>query len=584
VPDLVATDSRLALAAQGSLGGKAFTILGHLQLGHGSAGSVWDEWYAGFSDGSWGWLAEAQGHLLFTRHMAGDRKLPRFEGLSAGKRIVNVPGAGTLVIDEVNEARFAAAEGELPFRPALGAVYRFADCSTPEGGFVTLDYGVAGEAPEMFAGREITYAEAGLAKFQPPLAARSPEGRALTCPSCGGPLTLKLEATESVTCPGCHSLLDVTQPAAKLLQKLKARSKPPLPLGARGTIEGHEYEVIGWMKRSVRVDGTDYFWDEYLLHGDVGFRWLSESEGHWLFLSPVPAGKVEEDVTGATCDGRHFKDFQEADARYVELQGEFYWRVEADKSVHTADYVAPPYILSKEQTREEINWSRGEYLSGGEVWKIFAQPGRPPFAPGVGAAQPNPYRKDLGRAWMVCLYALVAAVAFAIVWSAAHPREELMRMQVPVGQVALSEPFEIAGGPQAIAVLGAANVDQSWIGMDVALINDDTGDSDSVGLELSYYHGYDDGAWSEGSPSGSTIIGRVPDGRYVLRAETVAERGPSGSLPSVAELRLQRGVFLAIPFVLAVLLIMAVPIWLTWRSVAFEKERWAQSDHPWSDS
>ena len=591
VPDLVATPSRLALGATGALGGKGFTVLGHLQLGHrnaeGKPDAVWDEWYASFADGAWGWLAEAQGRLLYTRHMEGDRALPRFEGLHAGKRIPDVAGAGTLAVDEVSEAVFAAAEGELPFRPAIGATYRFADCSTAEGGFVTLDYGAEGDEPELFAGREITWAEAGLDQYQPPPPDRAPEGRALSCPNCGGPLSLKLAATESATCPSCHSLLDVTQPAAKLIAKLKARGKPPLALGARGKIGGNDFEVIGWMKREVVVEGVHYFWDEYLLFGTPGYRWLSESSGHWLFLAPVPSAKVQEAARAALCDGRRFKHFQEADARYADLIGEFYWRIEAGTSVHTADYVAPPYILSKEVSGTEVNWSRGESLSGAQVWAAFAQEGKPPAASGVGAAQPNPYAARLGRIWLICLYGLAALTAVSVVLSALHPRREVLRLEAPVGQgtVTVSEPFELSGGPQAVEVLGAAAVNQAWVGLDVVLINDDTGESDAVGLELSHYSGTDsDGAWSEGSRTGSAVIGRVPDGRYLIRLEAQLERAPGGSVPSSAQIRVQTGVFLATPLVLAFLLLASVPLWLSWRAAAFEKQRWAESDHPWGES
>ena len=590
VPDLVATGSRLALGAAGELNGAAFTVVGHLQLGHrdakGNADGVWDEWHVSFPGGGWGWLAEAQGHLLFTRPTPLSRPPPRFGALHAGSRIPNLPGAGPLVVDEVNEASFVAAEGELPFRPAVGATYRFADCSTREGAFVTLDYGSEGDEPEMFAGREVSYADAGLAQYQRPFE-RAPEGRAMACPNCNGPLSLKLAATESMTCPSCHGLLDVSSPHVKLLKALQQRAKPPLPLGARGKLDGTEYEVVGWMRRAVHDDGADWPWDEYLLHGNPGYRWLTESNGHWHFLWPVPAGKVEEESGAARCDGRRFRLYQRGAAKYVEMQGEFYWRVEAGAAVDTRDFIAPPFILSKEETQHEVNWSRGEYIPGAKVWQAFAQPGSPPAATGVGAAQPNMHAQVRERLWGICLCALGALLALALLLSNLHPRRQALDMQVPVqnGQVALSEPFELTGGPQAIELIGDANVEQAWVGLDAALINDDTGESDAVGIELSHYYGYDDeGSWSEGSPRGSAIIGRVSDGRYVLRVEPVTETSPGGRLPAMARVTVWTGAFLVGPLLLALACIFAVPVWVSWQAWSFEKQRWDASDSPWGSS
>ena len=72
--------------------------------------------------------------------------------------------------------------------------------------------------------------------------------------------------------------------------------------------------------------------------------------------------------------------------------------------------------------------------------------------------------------------------------------------------VFVSEPFTIPSGRHAIAIHASAPVDNSWIGLDVALINDDTGQSEAVGVDVSYYHGYEGGeSWSEGSKNGSAL-------------------------------------------------------------------------------
>src|SRR5712692_10699179 len=65
VADLVETDSVLAVGLKGRYQGVPFELTGRTQLRH-QAGGVWDEWYAAFADGRWGWLAEAQGRFYLT--------------------------------------------------------------------------------------------------------------------------------------------------------------------------------------------------------------------------------------------------------------------------------------------------------------------------------------------------------------------------------------------------------------------------------------------------------------------------------------------------------------------------------------
>ena len=53
--------------------------------------------------------------------------------------------------------------------------------------------------------------------------------------------------------------------------------------------------VIGAMARSVTIEGTQYFWSEYLLyHPQIGFRWLVHSDDHWNYVRAIPPGDVSE--------------------------------------------------------------------------------------------------------------------------------------------------------------------------------------------------------------------------------------------------------------------------------------------------
>src|SRR2546423_14883181 len=65
VADVVESGSPLDVGLQGVYLDVAFELTGRAQLGH-AAGGFWDEWYAAFSDGRWGWLSEAPGRIYTT--------------------------------------------------------------------------------------------------------------------------------------------------------------------------------------------------------------------------------------------------------------------------------------------------------------------------------------------------------------------------------------------------------------------------------------------------------------------------------------------------------------------------------------
>jgi hypothetical protein len=111
------------------------------------------------------------------------------------------------------------------------------------------------------------------------------------CPACGGSLTLRAEgASESLVCQHCGALLDAKDPRHKVLAKYRAKlgSPPKLPIGTRGTIRGDLLECVGMQRRAVRYSGVIYSWDEYLLWSPYkGYRWLVESNGHWVLLKTL---------------------------------------------------------------------------------------------------------------------------------------------------------------------------------------------------------------------------------------------------------------------------------------------------------
>ncbi len=391
VSDLVVTNTPLFRGATGKLANKNFEVTGRVQYQH-PAGGVWDEWYLLFSNGKWGWLAEAEGRffLTFEKRIPSSVEIPDFESLEPGTRF-KLGSKGDVAVREVTTAISNGAEGEIPWAFRVGAPHRFADLEGQNNEFGTVEY--ADDGLKLFLGREVTLDDlkidaGGWGAGAPGSDEIRVKALSVSCPNCAGPLELHApDETQRVCCPSCSSLLDCESGNLSYLKTLKTRRvKPVIPLGTVGKLNDVEYTIIGFMERFARYQGVDYPWTEYLLKSSKGgFRWLVRTNKHWSFVKPVSVGAITEGARTARYDHTSFRlyDSGKATVRYV--LGEFFWRVEVGEETKTADYIAPPRMVSVERSmgdQKEMNVSVGEYLTVEEVEEAF----------GV---------KDLARSWKV---------------------------------------------------------------------------------------------------------------------------------------------------------------------------------------
>ena len=138
----------------------------------------------------------------------------------------------------------------------------------------------------------------------PPLPQPSaPRIKSFRCPACGNSLTVRgLEQTESLACGSCQSVIDLTDENFRILATyaVSIKHEPLIPLGSRGKLRGELFEVIGFLRRKIEVEGVEYEWSEYLLFNPYkGFRWLTEYNGHWNFVktttqTPKPLSSDEQ--------------------------------------------------------------------------------------------------------------------------------------------------------------------------------------------------------------------------------------------------------------------------------------------------
>ena len=588
VAELIPTPSVLALGVEGGYeGAPPFRLVGRLQLDHGAG--TWDEWLMGFDNDTWAWLSESQGKFHYMGQAAVP-PAPAFEELQVGQT-VDLGPPGTFVVTEVRKARFVTGQGELPFDVRPGSELHYADLSGPGGQFGTLDYGTGSSLEALYVGREVSLDEMGVRNLPEAEERRArAAGKSLSCPKCGGPIELQApDLTQRVACPYCGSLLDATKDLEVLAALDRPKVKPLIPLGSKGTLTGTEWTLIGFMQRSVKVEGIRYAWQEYLLYEPRGgFRWLVENGGHWSFVESANAADVKARSNvrlGVQHKGKLFKHFQSSSAQVDHVLGEFYWAVaQGDKSA-MHDYIAPPLILSKEKTTEELTWSLGTYTEPEEIWKGFGLSGDPPERKGVAPNQLWPHKKNARAIYSATLLFLGLLMTLFVVFSiTGGDTLHSQRVTIPEGlksgapQAAIfSEPFEIKKTGN-VQVRVKAPVSNSWLYLDGALIDEKSGLIAPFDVEVSYYAGRD---WTEGSTRSSRYISSVPPGTYVMRlAPQWGGRGKVGSYDVTVRSRVPR----FYQFFLAGLAIAFFPLMLAWKSFRFEIRRWSESDHPMVES
>lgn len=412
-----------------------------------------------------------------------------------------------------------------------------------------------------------------------------PSPRGFNCKNCGAAVELRaLTHTRAVACTSCGAVLDPHDPNLVVLQEAAARQRytPLIPFGTRGTFEGHQYEVIGYRYRQIEVDGVPYGWSEYVLFNPYqGFRYLSEYNGHWNFIRPLPTmptvfgdARPKVDLGPWT-----FKHFQTATAVTKYVLGEFPWRVRTGDTVETSDYIAPPLLLSSERTGNEVTWSRGSYLTGAEVWKACGLSGRPPDAVGIFANQPSPHEGRPGRYWRTFMALFALLIGVLLVRLVTADRDVVFDQRYSfspapgVEPAFVTAPFQISNDGTLELDLDAS-LNNAWLYLDLALLNTATGTALNVGGEMERYSGTDsDGAWTEGSGEASIVVPWVEAGQYYLRVE------PQGPTPADYRVRVRRDVVLFWPYLLAGVLLLVPPVMVTMRAAGFEGQRWQESDH-----
>ena len=364
----------------------------------------------------------------------------------------------------------------------------------------------------------------------------------IDCTSCGAPVPIRLpDKTQSIACDYCGSVLDTTSEDYKIIAKFARDTKiqPLIELGSRGTFEGQEFELVGFLRKKDNHGGS---WEEYLLFNPyLGFRYLSQWQGHWNYIRMLrgfpfdSSGRpvLPQNLPTRAVKGREkFKYFFGYKAQVTYVLGEFNWKVKKGETVTVADYIDPPLFLSGEFSSREAVWARGQYTDRKKIRKAFGLKDKLPKPRHVAPNQVNPFK---AKFWLGLLFALTLTIVISVfggIYEDEAEQKQLFNKRFDVSLLRTKpkrqgretfKDFELvmgnleipAGKKKNFEFKINTNLSNRWMFLTFFLMNEKTQKGYSFSKLVSFYSGYSDGEyWSEGSKSESFMTDPLPPGKY----------------------------------------------------------------------
>ncbi|MCX6855096.1 MAG: DUF4178 domain-containing protein [Verrucomicrobia bacterium] len=382
--------SPLKIGTKGYWQGRSFSLIGRLRL-HWRAGS-WTEWCADFGDGTTGWIAEAQGFYMVSFEHSAPALTEKNHNFVAGQKL-NLQNEEWLVTD-VKTAKCIAVEGELPFVAPPGWERVGIDLTGPYGQFGSIEI-TEYQKRSFFVGEYAQFEDLNFSELRKvpgwdqDAEITRHQSTALNCPKCAAPVTLRAEGLSSVAvCGSCASVLDTTTPMLREVghvAKTTLQINPRIPIGTRGLLQGDLWEAIGFMRRKDRWCQ----WEEYLLFNPwLGFRFLINFNNHWSMVKVLPGH-----YTDTTWNEKEHALYSREEVTTTDILGEFYWRARTGESALVIDHISPPYILTREVSKDynDMTWSGGQYIDFKEVADAFQI--TLPAPHGMLLNMPNPHQQ-----------------------------------------------------------------------------------------------------------------------------------------------------------------------------------------------
>ena len=201
----------------------------------------------------------------------------------------------------------------------------------------------------------------------------------IKCSNCSAPLSLMGGGrVETVTCAYCKSVIDLNDNYKVLsnFKDYKEKNRLPFEIGMKGTLKSIEYTIIGRVTyREVEPPFSE--WSDFLLFSPLyGYAYLTYEEGHLLYsrrdryFPNIDWDKIAEKKSIELKD-ENFEPYDEYDAKVVYVEGELTWVAKKGDNTSFIDLIAPPFGISAEKSKDEIEFYKTEYLDASLVYDAF---------------------------------------------------------------------------------------------------------------------------------------------------------------------------------------------------------------------
>lgn len=418
------------------------------------------------------------------------------------------------------------------------------------------------------------------------------------CGGCSSSLSITNDETKNLVCKSCGTLHVIKKSIVydgefrvdEIHKNKFQNGNSTISTGTKLTLKGVDFEVVGLLKKA---EGRAYTWQEYYLYNaKVGYRFLTEYQGHWTFLEEIDDKKLIKEQpydNEAVYDHEYYRLFSDYHASISGANGEFPIDLLKVSKTLVKEYILPPFLITSEKGDSKKDWFKGEYLSVEELDEALQGKIRLPESFGVGVLEPYKPRVRFTELMQISVVAVVILLIIQVysskselVFEKNFYTETVNEMRT-VGsgydssKVYISPSFQLKNGNANVEFTLDATVDNNWLETDIVLVNDKTGDEYNVSMGVEFYSGIEDGeSWTEGDHETNSLIEKVPEGFYHL------EISPSTTFPNLVSnftLRVHRGVAVYGGFLLILLLLSIYPAISYYQEKTFEYRRWQSSDY-----
>lgn len=363
------------------------------------------------------------------------------------------------------------------------------------------------------------------------------------CPGCGAALTIKDERSELVVCEYCGSHLDVSETEKKVLGKGPDKKQDfPLLLGDSFRYKGTKFEIIS---RMVFIEESDYTQKtrQYLLYNPRrGTMWIDEYKGHYSLSTDTHVMPTSEPFTKRRGDilttHDHRKWITEGTGTYelVYVDGSLPWIAKIGDKIQYAEFSEKSGSGMQYEVQSigiEMEYGTGKALP---IEMVRRATNKMDLGKEMGLREP------VDAAIKSKFYKAVILVAsLAIIINGIFALFCVSRGRVVLSQnftasqltgEAFSKPFKVAGKNNIVKVnvTAAPRLNNEWMAMDLAIVENDDRVIHVYDGDIAYYHGTEGGeSWSEGSQNTTEYIKIPRAGIYRLLLHAVGARGNTGN-------------------------------------------------------